>query len=460
MPGAAVAIVVDDAPIYLKGFGSLVAGGQDLVTPDTSFGLASTTKAFAAATAALAVDEGLTTWDRPVAELIPGFRTSGGAAYEGIALRHMLSHRTGLARHDLIWSHNPDLTGEEIVRRLPFLAMQHKLGARYLYNNLMVMLAGHAVGLAYGMPWEEVLRTRILAPLGMARATTGPDLAAALGEAASGHRMDAERVAQPLPLRPEDRIGPAGCLHASARDLVPWLRLQLGGGSLDGARIVSDASMRAMHTGTAGSGDEDGEGDAANYALGWRVGSYKGLRRIEHGGNLHGYCSRIALYPERRAGLAILTNLRATPMATTLARDAADVLFGLERSNWSAKRLAARDAAEAKADERASLRGPVTPFDDAVDADVRARAVGEFMNAGYGPLSIAEDGSYLRLTYNGMGARMRPIDKSRFRAIADRPQDDDLDGLLFRLGRGKGEAERIEGLFDPEISPIAFTRTA
>jgi CubicO group peptidase (beta-lactamase class C family) len=79
--------------------------------------MASVTKSFTAMSVALLVDEGKLEWDKPVREYMPEFILDDAYVSQHITVRDMLSHRTGLPRHDLsAW--RLDLPRTEYVKRL------------------------------------------------------------------------------------------------------------------------------------------------------------------------------------------------------------------------------------------------------------------------------------------------------------------------------------------------------
>ncbi|MBA4177874.1 MAG: hypothetical protein C0505_15160 [Leptothrix sp. (in: Bacteria)] len=235
VPGLAVALVKDGQVAYLRGFGHRDAAQTLPVDTDTLFRGGSTTKAFGAASVALLVDEGRLAWDAPVTTYIPEFRLAGGEAYASISLRDMLSHRTGLPRHDLLWYNNRALTRHGLVERLPYLETSAPLRARYQYNNLMVVMAGHAVERVTGMSWEAFARARLLAPLRFTRANLSAIDLGQDGNHAVGFTTGAARRPVPVPLRHDALLGPAGALNASIAEYARWVQLQLGQGSSKGA---------------------------------------------------------------------------------------------------------------------------------------------------------------------------------------------------------------------------------
>lgn len=152
-PGMAVAVVRDDKVVYIKGAGVRERGKPEAVTPGTLFAVGSCTKAFTATGLAVLVDEGKAAWDDPVRKHLPTFRLADPLADREVTLRYLLCHRTGLARHDLLWYRAP-WPVEESVRRMAFLDQRHSFRAAYEYNNLAYLAAGLAVAGAAREPWH------------------------------------------------------------------------------------------------------------------------------------------------------------------------------------------------------------------------------------------------------------------------------------------------------------------
>src|SRR5262245_35278297 len=149
VPGLAAVVVRDDAVIYLRGHGVRELGKDGPVTPDTVFALASLTKAFTATLLGVLVDEGKADWDDRVNKHLPAFRLADPLADRDVTLRDLLCHRTGLARHDLLWQ-RATWSLEETVKRMAYLEPAHPFRARYEYCNLTYVAAGQALGKASG----------------------------------------------------------------------------------------------------------------------------------------------------------------------------------------------------------------------------------------------------------------------------------------------------------------------
>src|SRR5207248_5071690 len=102
--------------VYLKGFGVRKQDGDETVTPDTVFAIASCSKAFTSTLAAMLADEGKLAWDDKVRDHLPAFRLSDELADREVTVRDLLCHRTGMPRHDWLWSSGSgDI--EDLIRR-------------------------------------------------------------------------------------------------------------------------------------------------------------------------------------------------------------------------------------------------------------------------------------------------------------------------------------------------------
>src|SRR5215467_6429843 len=165
-PGIGVGIVVGDRLVFAKGYGYRDYGKKLPFTPGTVCPIASNTKLFTAVAAGMLVDDGKLTWDRPVKESAPSIRFYNEQLNNAVTLRDMLSHRTGITRHDTIW-YKSDFTRKELFDRLKYLEPQEPMRTSFLYNNLMYAGVGYLIELQSGKSWEQFVRDRILQPLEM-----------------------------------------------------------------------------------------------------------------------------------------------------------------------------------------------------------------------------------------------------------------------------------------------------
>src|ERR1700693_5231633 len=107
VPGIGVAIVAGDKLVFAKGYGYRDYGNKLPFTPTTLHQIASNSKLFTAVAAGLLVEEGKLTWDKPVRESVPAIQFYSDSLNSTVTLLDMLSHRTGITRHDTIWYQAP-----------------------------------------------------------------------------------------------------------------------------------------------------------------------------------------------------------------------------------------------------------------------------------------------------------------------------------------------------------------
>lgn len=498
VPGLAVALLHGGQPVYTKGFGTRDAAQRLPVTPQTLFRGGSTTKALGAASIALLVDEGRLAWDAPVTTWLPELRLAGGDGYASLSLRDMLAHRSGLPRHDLLWYNNQTLTRQGLVARMPHLAMTAPLRQRYQYTNLMVILAGHALERASGQSWEVFTRERLLQPLGLPRAvlsatemqrdadhavgfTTVSSATATSGAAGQAHTASQQRL-EPVPLRDDPLLGPAGALNAGITDFAAWAQFQLAQGQWRGRRLLSTAAFAAMWEPLKLASTTPAAPDfsRSHVGLGWRIDRWRDAVRVAHGGDLNGFTSRVVLLPEKNAAVVVLVNHGSHPLPNALVPDLLDHLLGLPHADAAGRALARTRAAEdaraqralaaATADLRAAQRAASAPAvqEPAWPAD----AAGLYRHPGYGDLRVVQADRGLAVAYNGMQAtlqhRLLPAARGAPDAYAGagafdtrtaRPEHGDFDGQAMDfLPAAAGRPARMVAPLQVGVPPIEFVR--
>jgi CubicO group peptidase (beta-lactamase class C family) len=393
VPGAAVAIVKDDQIVYLKGHGVRERGHDAPVTPDTLFPIASCTKAFTATAVAMLVDEKRVEWDDLVREHLKWFKLADPLADAQVTLRDLVTHRTGLAGHELLWYRSP-WDRDEIIRRIGKAPLKHPFRSTFQYQSTMFTAAGAMVESVSGKKWDEFVQKRIFDSLGMAASCFTTTAAEQAPDRASPHRMD--RHGKPIVIAEYQltRPDPAGSIYSNARDLSRWVRFQLGDGAFEGKRLVSEANFAEMRSpqmvirleGTAR--DMNPDTHQLNYGMGWVLQDYRGQFLASHAGAIDGFRAHITLVPDARIGVVLLNNLHGTHMNQALSNQLVDQLLSLPKRNWNqyiAEQVRkGEEAALAKLREREARRQPGTrPTRDL------AAYVGSYEDAVYGNAEVA-----------------------------------------------------------------------
>lgn len=341
VPGVAAAVIRNGQVAYLGGHGVREVGLPEPVTPDTSFPLASCTKAFTTAAMAILVDEGKMAWDDHVRRHLDFFHLDDPLADSDVRLRDLVCHRTGLAGNDLLWYRSP-WDPEEVVRRIGHVPLVSPFRAAFHYQTTMFTAAGLAAAHAASTRWEEVVRSRLLKPLGMTATTFTTTDALRSPDHATPHRPGALDQPEAIPWYAMAVPEPAGSINSTARDLSRWVRFQLGDGTLDSRRLVSAANFAETHTpqmvipleGMAQGMNP--ETVHLSYGMAWVIQDYRGHRMISHAGAIDGFRAHIALLPDDGLGIVLLNNLDRTEMNLAISNTLVDRLLGLRTRDWNA----------------------------------------------------------------------------------------------------------------------------
>jgi CubicO group peptidase (beta-lactamase class C family) len=340
VPGIAIAVVHQDAVVYLKGFGVREVGTDEPVDADTVFQLASVSKPIASTVVAALVGDGVVNWDDRIVDHDPGFQMYDPWVTRAVTLRDMFAHRSGLPGFagDLLEDLGYDR--EAVLYRLRYQHPASSFRSRYAYTNFGLTEAAVAAARAAGKSWEEIAAERLYQPLGM-RSTSSryADFVAARNRAHGHVRVDGAWVARYQ--RDPDAQSPAGGVSSTVRDLAQWMRLQLGNGQLDGVQLIAAEALAETHRPQIVSRPplNPAIDQAGFYGLGWNVGyDEQGRVRLSHsGGFLLGAGTVVMLLPSESLGIAVLTNAAPIGVAEAVGASFFDlVLRGTVERDWLA----------------------------------------------------------------------------------------------------------------------------
>lgn len=312
VPGLAVGVVSKSGPLYMKGFGVRGVESNLPVTPDTQFAIGSTTKAFTATSVGILVDQKMIEWDKAIkSHYLPDFEMLDPVATNIVTSRDLLTHRTGLPRHDLVWYGSP-FNRQDIYERIKYLTPTASIREKVQYQNIMFMVAGYLVGKRANTSWEVFTAKNILEKLQMTNSNFSVQEMQKSADFSMPHAMGEGKIVQ-IPFRSLDSVGPAGSMNSSIIDMGKWLRLQLNGGELDGVRVISAANLSEIHKPQMVSSilgfdkvfEEFGE---ETYGMGWFSNSYLNKKMIHHGGGIDGFITFVAFLPELDIGIVVFGN--------------------------------------------------------------------------------------------------------------------------------------------------------
>lgn len=349
IPGAAVAIVKGDETLHLKGHGFRDIENRLPITEHTRFPIASMTKTFTAMGAAILVDEGLLNWDQPIRDLLPEFRLADDYATVNATLSDLLSHRTGLPRHDFTWI-GSGKTRQELFDGLRHLKPSADFRTLWQYNNLMYEVVGLLCAQVSGAEsWETFVQERVINPLGLTATTAGaePLNGTSFNDIALPYKLkNCESTPHRIPVY-DNPLGPAGSIHSTLTDLVTWIKVHTHAGLSNGVQLVSPKSLEMMHAPHMLIPPTPLQKEMFNhslfsYGLGWFVEPYQGVTLCHHGGNIGGFSLMAAFVPQEDIALVVLTNIQGRSLAKALMYEALDWALGVDKrktKNWSAEYL-------------------------------------------------------------------------------------------------------------------------
>ena len=301
IPGLVLAVADREGVLLDRVYGDAEVASGRPVRPDTLFEIGSIGKTFCSIVVMQLAEEGRLGLDDPVVRYLPWFRVPRTGAR--ITIRHLLSHTAGITA-------GIDGTTEATfqVWRLRDLAPGSEPGRRFHYSNVGYKTLGLVVEAIEGRPYPDVLRRRVLDPLGMSESEPAitNDIRTRLAVGYEPARDD-RAWSEGDPLLPatwvESRTAD-GAIASTATDMAIFARMLLRAGELPrpgAGRLISAESFAAMTAPVRAIGDK-------GYGLGIYSREFDGRRYISHTGGMIGYIAGLWCDPEAGLGAVVLQN--------------------------------------------------------------------------------------------------------------------------------------------------------
>jgi CubicO group peptidase (beta-lactamase class C family) len=448
VPGAAVVVVRGDQVLVLKGYGQRSFDANDPVTADMVFPLASCTKQFTTALLAMLIDDDALAWDDPVKKHLPAFKLSDPNADALLTVRDLLSHRTGLAAHDLLWYRAPwDIA--HTLKQVPKLPLDYPFRGGYRYSSVPYMAAGRIAEACGKEPWEKLVQKRLVEPIGMTGVTFTTTDIPKDADRALGHRLNKAGKVERMAVYEMKEPNPAGSMNATPRDLAAWLQFHVSDGiSPSGQRLVSIKNLletRAPQNLMRLEGASKvlfPETVQTSYAMGWVVSDYRGLKMVGHGGLIDGFRMQITLIPDKDLGIAVLTNLHDTRMPMALTNTLVDLYCELKPKNWNEYFTKVEaDVAEAKAQALAARDKKRDP--NAKPSVALAEFAETYEHPAYGTATVTHADGKLRAKFSSFEYPLEHYERDSFRATSGFFEDE---LAVFIVTDGKVTGLKLSGI--------------
>jgi beta-lactamase class C len=330
--GMAVAVYIDGRTLYYN-FGMADSAKKQPITSDSLFNLASVGKAFAATLLAQAVERGEVKLDDPVAKYVTELQ--GGADIKRVTLGALASHTSGLHRVPQQYEpwHRGQYSLPDFIRYLNSWQADegHQPGQQEIYSNTGFVLLPLALQRRFDTPIAQLMKQRLLAPLGMNSTVMAVPKPNARGQlapefrrrAVQGYNRDGNPVGEPGGIQGIFNWPGTGQMFSSARDMATFLAANLG--VLPGNRDIQQAMALAQ------------QGvftvrPRFTQALAWQVVRNGDISIVDKNGGLNNTSTYIGMIPKQKMGIVILSNCGGEP-ATRIGRQ---IMLALARSDATA----------------------------------------------------------------------------------------------------------------------------
>jgi CubicO group peptidase (beta-lactamase class C family) len=293
-----------------KGYGKAVVEWNISNSPDVKFRIGSMTKQFTAALVLLAQEEGKLSVDDPIRKYLP----DSPAAWDKITIADLLHHTSGISnfifdKRYFEWRMVSRTPAEEVAifKDKP---LNFSPGTQWEYSNSNYTLLGMILEKVTGRRYGDLLRERILAPLGMKDSGLDDD-DLILPKRSEGYQPGPKGL---VPVRSLSMsVGWAtGSMYSTTADLLRWEH------GLFGGKVLSASSLKVMTT--------PGKG---NYGCGVFVSRRDDIEVVEHGGSIDGFNSYMIYVPADNIAIIVLSNVSGDA-PDKMAAKLLDVTLGKE----------------------------------------------------------------------------------------------------------------------------------
>ncbi|KAF9074317.1 beta-lactamase/transpeptidase-like protein [Rhodocollybia butyracea] len=354
-------------------------------TPDSLFAIASNSKLFLSLSVGLLIENKTLSeergekisWDTRAVDIFPQWGLMDKDMERLVNVQDMLSHRTGMPRHDQ--SGRPLEGGvSEMISNLRYLRPSAEIRETWQYNNLMYETLSYLPILLLGKSYESYIAEHLFQPLNMTGSVYSVAHAEASVNMAHGYmRSMRDEVTGvngtltptvPYFFRPggEQIWAGSGGVISSARDMSVWVAMLLGNGQhpFTNNTVVPNNLIKHVAEGVS---VIDGttsypELGISVYGAGQQIYTYRGHQLIEHGGANPGFKSQVSRFPNDNLGIVVLSNDEefGTMIHQIVIRRIVDHIFGLPPIDWKTR---LEDERTKKLAERiaAALPRPHTP---------------------------------------------------------------------------------------------------
>ncbi len=317
IPAMSIALVDDQKIIWAQGFGTQDRDGKKPATENTIYRVGSVSKLFTDVAVMQLVEEGKIDLDQPVTQYLPTFKPAMKPGEKPITLRMLMSHRSGLIRESPVGNYF-DPTGptlEETVASVNGIPLIYPPGERIKYSNAAIAAVGLVVQKLRGEPFQEAVERSVLNKLGMTSSSFSPERPFVKDRLAAATMWTYHGREFPAPTF-ELGMAPAGCMYSTVVDLSRFLSCVFNDGRTKQGQILKPETLKSMFEPQFAPADQtDG------FGIGFALSRLDGDKRIGHGGAIYGFSTELAVLPEQKLGVVVISSRDVTNAVTTRIAD-------------------------------------------------------------------------------------------------------------------------------------------
>ena len=287
--GVSIAVVRQGNVTLAKGYGMANVELNVPATPQSVYAIASVSKQFIATGILMLAQEGKLSLDDDIHK----YYMQSPQTWQGITLRHLLSHTSGIVREAPAFDPTKIQPDSVVIQSAFSLPLEFPIGTKWQYCNVGYFALADIIRKVSGQPWTTFLKQRVFAPLGMT-ATRTTTLSEIVPNRVDGYEWEKDHLHRAIPYL---ALRPSGAFLSTVLDLAKW------DAALYTTKFLTEASQKQMLTPFVLK-----DGTPYPYGLGWRVDTFQGTQWVHHGGSLPGFRSEYARFPQKGLSIIILTN--------------------------------------------------------------------------------------------------------------------------------------------------------
>jgi hypothetical protein len=243
--------------------------------------------------------------------------------------------------------------------------------------------------------------------------------------------------------------------------MAQWVRLQLGGGKYETTQLISSGGVKEMHTPHTIIRQEPPwslifpDSHFLEYGLGWFLHDFHGRKVVEHGGNIDGMSALVAMIPEEKLGVVVLTNMNGTLMTTALASKIFDLFLQAPAKDWSADLLKVIKSQEGQAAQM-EKKQEAERVKNTRPSLAQDKYTGTYTNEMYGDARVTEENGHLVISYSA--ALTGDLEHWHYDTFQARMRDRQFGKALISFSiNAQGKAESLKFNM-PGVSDLVFNR--